>query len=192
MNTLKNTLSREESLCSVECWAKCKSCEDVGAQVDCSELHRGGCRCRLSMHWSLPRHPQAPHASCCVSLPGLLIADFHGSSVTVGLACSLAVAGAFRPMVPLSHESAQMHRACPSRSICASVAPAMSLRSQCKQDRREFVLSFSALAASQVLPLSPFVAKAEDGVALDEQVYSNSLTCFVLSSHTVRSAHVAP
>lgn len=36
---------REESLCSVECWAKCKSCEDVGKQVDCSELQRGGCRC---------------------------------------------------------------------------------------------------------------------------------------------------
>jgi hypothetical protein len=49
----------------------------------------------------------------------------------------------------------------------------MSLRSQCKQDRREFVLSFGALAASQVLPLSPFAAKAEDGVALDEQVSSN-------------------
>jgi hypothetical protein len=148
-----------------------KSFED-GTQVDCSELQRGSCRCRLSMHWHLPRHTQAPHAaSSCVSPgPDLLITDSHGSSVTVGLACSFAVASAFCPAVPLSHESAPMHRACPSRSICASFSPAMSLRSQCDQDRRKFVLSFGALAASQVLPLSPLAAKAEDEVSSDEQV----------------------
>lgn len=100
---------------------------------------------------------------------------------SVGLACSLAVAGAFCPAASLVHESAPMQLAGRSRSMRGPVAAAMSHRSECDgalaTPRRKVVLSFGALAASQMLPLSPFLAEAEDGAVSEEQVCTNPLGC---------------
>jgi len=100
---------------------------------------------------------------------------------SVGLACSLAVAGAFCPAASLVHESAPMQLAGRSRSICGPAAPSMSHRSECDDalatPRRKVVLSFGALATSQLLPLSPFWAGAEDDAVSGAKVCENPLGC---------------